>query len=258
MNSNYRGGVVGNFFLILSKMRIFLAIAGIALLSPLAYFFPPYDSFVGKVPWSILIFLCLILLARLAFFILDWGLLRFGVRWQRFFDYIRNKLFHYLTYGYVMSPLLRSTFTAFIIFLHPITMMFINKLFREIIIFLLVVFSVIPCLYVLLMLVWYHPEEIRRLNKFFPSGLDIIPFEQKLFFYPKAGYFDNLIALTDEAMLLFWIGLWTTLAMTYIFAMVYFIGSIRNTKRKRRRKTVRIDASIALEAFRNSVRKRLR
>ena len=238
-------------------MRIFLAIAGIALLSPLAYFFPPYDFFVGKVTWSILIFLCLMLLATLAFVILDWGFLLFGVLWQRFFDYIRNKLFHYLTYGYVMSPLLRSTFTAFIIFLHPITIMFINKLLRRGMIRLLIGVSAIVVLGVLLKLVWYHPEEIRRLNKFFPSGLDIIPFEQKLFFYPKAGYFDNLIALTDEAMLLFWIGLWTTLAGTYILAMVYFIGSITNTKRKRHRKTVRIDASIALKGFRNSVRKRL-
>ena len=238
-------------------MRIFLAIAGIALLSPLAYFFPPYDFFVGKVTWSILIFLCLILLATLAFVILDWGFLLFGVLWQRFFDCIRNKLFHYLTYGYVMSPLLRSTFTAFIIFLHPITIMFINKLLRRGMIRLLIGVSAIVVLGVLLKLVWYHPEEIRRLNKFFPSGLDIIPFEQKLFFYPKAGYFDNLIALTDEAMLLFWIGLWTTLAGTYILAMVYFIGSITNTKRKRHRKTVRIDASIALKGFRNSVRKRL-
>ena len=239
-------------------MRIFLAIAGIALLSLLAYFFPPYDSFVGKVPWSILIFLCLIPLAILAFFMLDWGFLAFGVLWQWFFDCIRNKLFHYLTYGYVMSPLLRNTFTAIIIFLHPITIMFTNKLFRRGMVRLLIGASAVVVFVVLLILVWDHPEEIRRLNKFFPSGLDVIPLKQKLFFYPKAGYFDNFIALTDRAMPLFWIGLWGTLAITYILAMVYFIGSITNTKRKRRRKTVRIDASIALKGFRNSVRKRLR
>ncbi len=240
-------------------MKIFLAIAGIALLSPLAYFFPPYDFFVGKVTWSILIFLCLILLATLAFVILDWGFLLFGVLWQRFFDCIRNKLFHYLTYGYVMSPLLRSTFTAFIIFLHPITIMFINKLFRQTIIVVPVVLSVISCLYVLLTLVWHYPEEIRWLNLLFPSELDILTLGQKLLWYPEWGYFDNFIRLTDEVMPLFWLMLWTTLAIAYVWAMVYFIGSITNTKHKPRRKTVRVNIRTAtLESFRDSVQKRLR
>ena len=239
-------------------MKIFLAIAGIALLSPLAYYFPPYDFFVGKVTWSILIFLCLIPLAKLASVILDWGVLGVGVLWQWLFDYIRSE-FHYLTYGYVMSPLLRNTFIAFIIFLHPITIMFINKLFRRGMVRSLIGASAAVVFVVLLILVWDHPEEIRRLNKFFPSGLDLLTFEEKRFFYPKWGYFDNFIALTDRAMPLFWIGLWGTPAMTYILAMVYFMQIIINIKHtKPRRKTVRIDASIALDAFRNSVRKRLR
>ena len=238
-------------------MKIFLAIAGIALLSPLAYYFPPYDFFVGKVTWSILIFLCLILLAILAFFILDWGVLGVGVLWQWLFDYIRSE-FHYLTYGYVMSPLLRNTFIAFIIFLHPITIMFINKLFRRGMVRSLIGASAAVVFVVLLILVWDHPEEIRQLNSFSSRGITDLTVKEKLFWFPKWVFFDKFIALTDRVRPLFWIWIWATLAGTYIYVMVYFIGSIRNTKRKRRRKTVRIDASIALKGFRNSVRKRLR
>ena len=239
-------------------MRIFLAIAGIVILSPLAYYFPPYDFFVGKVTWSILIFLYLILLAKLAFVILDWGVLGIGVRWQRFFDYIRSE-FHYLTYGYVMSPLLRNTFIAFIIFLHPITIMFINKLFRRVIIRLLIGASAVVVFGVLLKLVWHYSDEIRQLNSFSSRGITDLTVWEKLFWFPKWGFFDKFIALTDRVRPLFSEILWLTLVPTYILSIAYFMQIIINIKHtKPRRKTVRIDASIALEGFRNSVRKRLR